>query len=82
MEFKLYLHKLKSTEFRSDGDIIVAAIGKNSYKDGKLRINKIALLKEIDNSDLSLPIILRTKDLFNMLRYFISYVLNLHQFLL
>jgi len=47
MEFKLYLHKLKSTEFRGDGDIIVAAIGKNSYKDGKLGINKTQYLEGI-----------------------------------
>jgi predicted helicase len=28
------------TEFRGGGDNVVAAIGKNSYKDGKLKINK------------------------------------------
>jgi predicted helicase len=28
------------TEFKGEGDNVVAAIGKNSYKDGKLKINK------------------------------------------
>jgi len=28
------------TEFKGEGDNVVAAIGKNSYKDGKLSINK------------------------------------------
>ena len=38
------LHLMKSqaldnliTEFKGEGDIVVAAIGKNSYKDGKLK---------------------------------------------
>jgi len=35
------------TEFQSDGNIIVAAIGKNSCKDGKLRINKTQYLEGI-----------------------------------
>ena len=41
------LHLMKSpepdnliTEFKGEGDNVVAAIGKNSYKDGKLKINK------------------------------------------
>ncbi|MCK4347778.1 MAG: N-6 DNA methylase, partial [Thermoplasmatales archaeon] len=41
------LHLMKSdklddliTEFKGEGDNVVAAIGKNSYKDGKLKINR------------------------------------------
>ena len=48
------LHLMKSqaldnliTEFKGEGDIIVAAIGKNSYKDGKLGINKTQYLEGI-----------------------------------
>ena len=35
------------TEFKGEGDNVVAAIGKNSYKDGKLRINGTQYFEEI-----------------------------------
>jgi len=35
------------TEFKGEGDNAVAAIGKNSYKDGKLKINKTQYFEEI-----------------------------------
>ena len=35
------------TEFKGEGDNVVAAIGKNSYKDGKLKINRTQYLEGI-----------------------------------